>query len=100
MAYGYLSNALAGTDRAAWEEISAALPETVLRDLQADRSYWERFKTLVRTVSNTVYENFMYSYDQDLGLRSYGACVDLLVNYYYETARQYLTALQMQEGGV
>lgn len=100
MAYTYLGNALAGADRAAWEEIYAGLPETVLRDFQVDRSYWERFQTPVKDVSNTVYENFMYSYDQNLGLRSYGACVDLLVHYYYETALQYLNALKMQEGSV
>ena len=98
MAYSYLGNALAGADRAAWEEIYAGLPETVLRDLAVNRSYWERFDTPVQTVSNTVYENFLYSYDQTLGLRSYGACVDLLVNYYYEGAVQYLNALQTQEG--
>ena len=98
MAYTYLGNALAGADRAAWEEIYAGLPEAALRDLQVSRSYWERFETPVQTVSNTVYENFLYSYDQELGLRSYGACVDLLVNYYYEIAQQYLLALQTQEG--
>ena len=98
LAYTYLGNALAKADRSAWEEIYAGLPETVLRDIEANRLYWERFETPVQTVSNTVYENFMYSYDQNLGLRSYGACVDLLVNYYYETALQYLNALQTQEG--
>jgi len=40
----------------------------------------------VQSVSNTVYEGFLQSYDQKLGMKSYGACVDLLVNYYYETA--------------
>ena len=39
----------------------------------------------MREVSNTVYESFLQSYDQTLGLKSYGACVDLLVNYYYES---------------
>ena len=43
----------------------------------------------MQTVSNTVYEGFLYSYDQTLGLKSYGACVDLLVNYYYEDALKY-----------
>ena len=40
----------------------------------------------MQSVSNTVYEGFLQSYDQKLGMRSYGAYVDLLVNYYYETA--------------
>ena len=58
----------------------------MLRDFAADRSYWQRFETPVQTVSNTVYENFLYSDDQELGLKSYGACVDLLVNYCYGEA--------------
>ena len=38
-------------------------------------------------MTNTVYEGFLQSYEQTLGLRSYGACVDLLVNYYADAAR-------------
>lgn len=45
-----------------------------------------QFETPVQKVSNTVYEGFLHSYDQTMGLKSYGACVDLLVNYYYEQA--------------
>lgn len=97
LAYTYLGNALAQADREGWQEIYSGLSDLVLRDFEADNSYWARFRTPVRTVSNTVYENFMYSYDQTLGLRSYGACVDLLVNYYYESALQYLSALPIEE---
>ncbi len=86
LAYTHLGNALYEADRAAWEPIYDSLSEGVLRDFAANRAYWSQFDTPVQTVSNTVYENFLYSYDQDLGLKSYGACVDLLVNYYYETA--------------
>ena len=97
LAYTYLGNALAQADREGWQEIYSGLSDLVLRDFEADNAYWARFRTPVRTVSNTVYENFMYSYDQTLGLRSYGACVDLLVNYYYESALQYLSALPIEE---
>ena len=86
LAYTHLGNALRGADRAAWERVYDTLDERVLADFAANRFYWARFDTPVQTVSNTVYENFLYSYDQDLGLKSYGACVDLLVNYYYEAA--------------
>lgn len=84
LAYVYLGNALYEADRAAWEEVYSTLDERILRDFAANRAYWDQFRTPVQTVSNTVYENFLYSYDQDLGLKSYGACVDLLVNYYYD----------------
>ena len=83
LAYTHLGNALYDADRSRWEEVYSSLSESVLKDLKANREYWARFDTPVQKASNTVYENFLYSYNQDLGLKSYGACVDLLVNYYY-----------------
>ncbi len=80
LAYTHLGNALYSADHAAWERISQSLCAEVLRDFAANRAYWAQFQTPVQTVSNTVYEGFLQSYDQTLGLRSYGACVDLLVN--------------------
>ena len=84
MAYTYLGNALYHADYAAWEETFSLLDDAVLLDLRASAHYWDQFRTPVQRASNTVYEGFLHSYDQDLGLKSYGACVDLLVNYYYE----------------
>ena len=52
----------------------------------ANRAYWQQFETPVQTVTTTVYEGFLQSYEQTLGMKSYGACVDLLVNYYYAEA--------------
>ena len=69
-----------------WKSIYLTLNEDVRRDFAANREYWAQFETPVQKVSNTVYEGFLYSYDQSMGLKSYGACVDLLVNYYYEQA--------------
>ncbi len=84
LAYTHLANALYRADTEAWEEISAELSEDVVRDLSARNAYWRQFETPVQKASNTVYEGFLHSYDQTLGLKSYGACVDLLVNYYCE----------------
>ena len=86
LAYTYLGNALYKADYGTWEGVYATLSEPVRRDFAASRAYWAQFDTPVQTVSNTVYENFLYSYDQHLGLQSYGACVDLLVHYYYDEA--------------
>jgi hypothetical protein len=41
----------------------------------------------VYKVSNSAYESFLQGNGQTLGLKSYGACVDLLVNYYYPAAK-------------
>ena len=90
MAYIYLGNALHDADYEAWQEVYGGLNENVLADLAANRAYWAQFDTPVQSVSNTVYEGFLQSYDQTLGLKSYGACVDLLVNYYGGAASEYL----------
>ena len=82
LAYTHLGDALYQADRAAWERIAGTLNEAVRADFAAQREYWAQFETPVQTVSNTVYEGFLQSYDQKLGMKSYGACVDLLVNYY------------------
>lgn len=83
LAYTHLGNALYEADYDAWEDIYLSLNESVKRDFAANRLYWKQFETPVQKASNTVYEGFLHSYDQDLGLKSYGACVDLLVNYFF-----------------
>ncbi|MBQ8994247.1 MAG: DUF3810 domain-containing protein, partial [Oscillospiraceae bacterium] len=90
LAYTHLGNALYRSDYTMWSYVYSSLSEEVLTDFAANREYWNRFDTTVKTVSNTVYENFLYSYSQTLGRKSYGACVDLLVHYYIEDARELL----------
>ena len=82
LAYTHLGNALRRSDPEAWARIYDSLNDAVLADFSASNTYWARFETPVQNVSNTVYEGFLYSYNQNLGLKSYGACVNLLVNYY------------------
>ena len=82
MGYVYLGNALYQADPAAYREIRDALPETVQADLADNNAYWAQFRnTVVRTVSNTVYDGILKSYGDSRGIRSYGAMVDLLVAY-------------------
>ncbi|MDO5138433.1 MAG: DUF3810 domain-containing protein [Oscillospiraceae bacterium] len=90
LAYIHLSNALYKVDRKTYSAIYSSLCDEVLTDFRANREYWDRFDTKVRKVYNTVYENFLYSFDQSDGLRSYGKCVDLLVHYYIDDARERL----------
>ena len=83
-AYTYLGNALYSADYNSWLSIYSSLNDNVKRDISENNNYWEAYKTPVEEISNTVYENFLYSYGQELGLKTYGACVDLLVDYYYD----------------
>jgi len=86
LAYTHLGNALHSANYEQWARIYNTLNEAVRCDFAADRAYWQQFETPVQEVSNSFYEGFLHSYDQHLGLKSYGACVDLLVNYYYDEA--------------
>ena len=91
LAYTHLGNALYSADYDTWKSVYLTLNDNVRRDFAANREYWAQFETPVQKVSNTVYEGFLYSYDQSMGLKSYGACVDLLVNYYCEQAAEYIS---------
>ena len=89
LAYTHLGNALYSVNYSAWELVYSGLEENVLRDFEENRAYWAQFETPVQAVTTGVYEGFLQSYDQELGMKSYGACVDLLVNYYYAEAAEH-----------
>ena len=88
LAYIHLGNALYAADRDAWQENYQRLGEGPRHDLDDNNNYWERFETPVTTVSNQVYTGFLQSYGQTLGLKTYGKCVDLLIAYYYDVAKE------------
>ena len=95
----YLLPALSNADPEAWLEINASLSDGVKRDWQDNYNFWESqrsvdtgvaffdkmFTTITLSVSDAVdavYDGFLKSQNQELGLKSYGACVDLLVEYF------------------
>lgn len=88
MAYIYLGNALHGTDHEAWREIAGTLNADVRRDLAAHNAYWAQYETKVAEVHDKVYEVFLETYGDDRGMKSYDACVDLLVEYYLPAASE------------
>jgi len=102
---GYLSGlmslmtALHGEDLDTWNEISSALSEDVKGDWRENYDFWESQKTVetgigfldsiltsvTTTVSDAVdfvYNGYLKSQNQELGIKSYGACVNLLVEYF------------------
>ena len=84
LAYIYLGNALYETDRDAWTEVYSSLSEEVRADLTANNLYWDQYHTKEAKAAEKVYETSLSSYNQDLGMRSYGACVDLLAADYMQ----------------
>lgn len=89
MAYIHLSNALYKVDYEAWLDNYYTLDSGVISDLKYNNEYWDRYRdTVVNSAADSVYTGLLHSYGQELGLQTYGACIDLLVAHYYETALQ------------
>lgn len=84
----YLTNAL--------HELSPELVEELMRqtftpelkqDWDENYDYWQQFSSPVQekaqAAMDEVYDGYLRSQGQSLGLMSYSACVDLLVNYFH-----------------
>ncbi len=80
--YTYLSNALYRENPELFAEVFETLPAEVVADLRYINEYWDRFDTAVSETSEQLYDDFLKSYDQPLGIKSYGAVVDLLIEYF------------------
>ncbi|MCL1835557.1 MAG: DUF3810 domain-containing protein [Oscillospiraceae bacterium] len=95
----HLLNALYEADRDAWQEVYGTLCPQILFDRAQSHEYWrsqETFDTGIRQLDRflefltnktsgavtSVYDSYLRSNNQELGVRSYGACVDLLVEYF------------------
>ena len=60
----------------------ATLPDEIVLDLRYNSAYWAQYKGLTATVTQSLNDKMIKSYGDELGTQSYGAVVDLLVNYY------------------
>ncbi len=88
----YLSNALYQVEAQRWGELSAFITWPMAVDWNDNNAYWAQFEGPVEKVSSQVYDGYLKAQGQELGIRSYGACVDLLVAYYIDEAHAYLAA--------
>ncbi len=75
-----LCNALYPVDAQAWQTI---VQECFTAELAADwndnNAYWAALESPVEEVAEQAYDSFLKGNGQELDMRSYGACVDLLV---------------------
>ncbi|MCL2365465.1 MAG: DUF3810 domain-containing protein [Oscillospiraceae bacterium] len=95
----YLMDALRTADYHAWQEISNTLYDEVRRDWNELFEFWQSQRTVdvgidivdtvltavtetMRESVDFVYDAFLRAHDQELGLLSYGACVDLIIEYF------------------
>lgn len=77
------SNALYSVAPQAWDVIveHCFTPE-LSRDWNQNYHYWDELSSPVEEAAEETYDSFLKHNDQVLGIRSYGACVDLLVTYF------------------
>lgn len=75
----HLSNALYSADREAWYEIRAEFPRELVTDWTDNNDYWAALASPVEDLAEQAYDSFLKGNGQTMGIRSYGACVDLLV---------------------
>jgi len=101
----YLLSALVTVDAEAVNEIIGGLTAEVNIDRYENFLFWasrttantgvdflDRFLSAVMETTsdavNAAYDGFLRSQNQELGIKSYGACVDLLVEYFAKTAAE------------
>lgn len=77
-----LCNALYPVSPDAWHEIAQTFPPELQTDWTDNNAYWDALKSPVEDMAEDVYDTFLKGNGQELGIRSYGACVDLLVSCY------------------
>ena len=79
----HLMNDLYSADYDAWAELRRSFCPELERDWADNNEYWAAQKTDegIGAAVTTFYDGYLKSYGQELGIKSYGACVDLLVSW-------------------
>lgn len=85
-----LCNALYAVSPDLWNQIAAAsfTPE-LSTDWEDNNAYWRALESPVEEAAAQTFDTFLKSNGQDLGIQSYGACVDLLVTWFGDEAGAY-----------
>jgi len=78
----YLMNTLRRTDIQTWIQLRAEFSEPLAADWAENNAYWAKMKSHVKEISNSFYDSYLKNNGQPLGMRSYNACVTMLVEYY------------------
>jgi hypothetical protein len=77
----YLLDALQKADPAACGQIMSTLNQNVLTDWKDNSDYWEKNETPATAAVTAIYDGYLKSNGQELGMASYGACVDMLATW-------------------
>ncbi len=82
----YLSNALSEVDPDAYSQIMSTLNDDVIQDWTDNNDYWSKFQSPAAEAVTAMYDNFLKSNGEELGISSYGACIDMLASWVDMTA--------------
>lgn len=77
----HLSNALCRVDPMGWAALRQQFSPELAQDWNGNNAYWAARQSAVENAAEQAYDAFLKGNDQSLGVRSYGACVDLLVTW-------------------
>lgn len=82
----YLMDALRDADSEAFNEIYATLNDYVIQDWKDNADYWLRYETPAAEAVSAIYDGYLKSNGETLGVSSYGACVDMLASWLDDAA--------------
>ena len=83
----YLGNALFSASPVTWQYIvETNFTDEMYHDWKFNNEYWAQFESPASDAADVVYDKFLKSNGQELGKKSYGACVDLLISYFLPEA--------------
>jgi hypothetical protein len=81
----YLTNALHEADPDAAGALMATFSDGVIRDWNDNIEYWSRYESKAAEAVSAMYDGYLKSNGVELGVSSYGACVNMLVSWLGET---------------
>lgn len=65
-----------------FDQLKGKINPGVLENYKESREFWEQYESVIETVFEIFYDNFLKANQQEDGIDSYSRFVDLLVNYY------------------
>ena len=74
----YLTDALNKADPTVCSQITSTFNKDVLTDWKDNNDYWAKYETPAAATVSSMYDGYLKSNGQTLGVSSYGACVDML----------------------
>lgn len=77
----YLSDALNQADPDACAQILSTLNADVVQDWTDNNEYWKQFESPAAEAVTAMYDGYLKANGEELGVSSYGACVDMLATW-------------------